>query len=635
VHAGANLLAVCFLAASAASACLLARLLPAPQKSMRWLVGLVFWQLLLILPVHLLAAAQLAGLIARVDLAGIFAFQIALLALALWLSRRNRSAPPQPTLSARPRWPTYLLLCAAALGVSYAVFAINSATSFPTGSDALIYHLPLATRWLQSGSLDLPASGAWRYSLPGNAEIMMMITLATGWQPAVMLVSCVSGAILLFSVYLLADWFAAGNAPAATAICLIVLSLPMVEFQAFSAYVDLMGTADILAGLALLLSARKFFAETRVSTQLRYWTLVISALACGISIGTKPVFYFYALLWMALLIAVVWDNLAICTRLCALLILLGLTAPSAFWFGRAAVRTSNPLYPLKVSIGGHVIFPGYDRRQITDVSHEENFVHRPSGWLAYPWTEWKRDPGYVLIPYSVDSGVGAAFASFVPLGLAFLAVGVFSGRSRDRLQIVLFMLLISGAMAWWLFMLRVPRFGLPLLVLACVLTTPLVQRFQASAARLFAALLFSSVCATAVISGFIPLHELAGRVRTRQSGRPRIYAYPAMLDALPPGSRVLNATGLEEKNFALAGSHLTNAVIADFEAPAELTAESLRVAGASYIAEIVPGSRYPAPSFELGAKLINIDDEVVASGETAGLHWRIWQVREAPTRESH
>jgi len=76
-------------------------------------------------------------------------------------------------------------------------------------------------------------------------------------------------------------------------------------------------------------------------------------------------------------------------------------------------------------------------------------------------------------------------------------------------------------------------------------------------------------------------------------------------------------------------------VIADFEAPAELTAESLRVAGASYIAEIVPGSKYPAPSFELGAKLINIDDEVVASGETAGLHWRIWQVREAPTRESH
>jgi len=44
-----------------------------------------------------------------------------------------------------------------------------------------------------------------------------------------------------------------------------------------------------------------------------------------------------------------------------------------------------------------------------------------------------------------------------------------------------------------------------------------------------------------------------GRIRVREWSRTQIYAYPKLIDDLPAGSRVLNATGVQENNFPLAG----------------------------------------------------------------------------------
>ena len=97
-----------------------------------------------------------------------------------------------------------------------------------------------------------------------------------------------------------------------------------------------------------------------------------------------------------------------------------------------------------------------------------------------------------------------------------------------------------------------------------------------------------------------------------------------MIDELPSGSVVLNASGIEEKNFSLAGKQLTNRVIASFEAPAELTPESLHVSQADYLAEIVPGGKYSEFSLTSSGATV-MDDELVPTGEDK-IRWRIWKV---------
>jgi len=71
-------------------------------------------------------------------------------------------------------------------------------------------------------------------------------------------------------------------------------------------------------------------------------------------------------------------------------------------------------------------------------------------------------------------------------------------------------------------------------------------------------------------------------------------------------------------------------VIAGFEAPAELTPESLPATAADFVVEVIPGSKYPAASLE------NAGARVVAD-TTAGedrVHWQIWQVEKQAAQKS-
>jgi hypothetical protein len=262
---------------------------------------------------------------------------------------------------------------------------------------------------------------------------------------------------------------------------------------------------------------------------------------------------------------------------------------------------------------------------------EQNFVHAPREWLIYPWTEWKRNSGYLLIPYSEGSGTGAVFATVVPLAVVVLFYLNFT-RARPRAAGTALSLFVLLVLAWWLVMQRIPRYGLPIIVFACVLSVSAVGELQARSRRAFGVLLLSSVIATCAVSSLVPFHALAGRFRTHEWSRAQIYGYPSLIDELPPGSRVLNATGVQEKNFPLAGKALTNRVIAGFEAPAQLTPEALRATAADFVVEVVPGSKFqtglPANS---GARVVA--DTTVLAGEDR-VHWRIWQVDKQPEEKS-
>jgi hypothetical protein len=620
--------AALFILASGGSAYLLSGLIGLPASTVpRGLSCLVLWEAIQLIPVHLLATLQMLGWATRVTVPALAEMEAAILAGAsVWAWARGRSAPAGPNTESRVDGPlpVYILAAAAVLLGSYLIFAADVFTGFPTGSDAVIYHLPLAVRWLQDGSLAIPASRVWRYSMPGNAEIGMMILLSSGQQSTTVMASWIPALMVTASTYLLAMWISKGNRLASITACLIVLSIPMIEFQVFSAYVDLLGTAGVLAAFALILSASGEEPGDKPAVLAPALSLV-SGLACGISLGTKPIYYLHAAVFSVFTAYVFWANRDRGKKALlkpAMLVVLGMLLPSVFWFARALKETGNPVYPMQVKVAQRVIFAGYKPSQLGDF-REFDFVRQRREWPAYPWTEWKRNPGYLKVPYAEGAGFGAVFATFVPLGVLFFFVRNCVLRQESRRDWILLFVFATLLLSWWIWMERVPRYGQVVWVFACILSVPLIVVLQ-SRRRGLATLMTGSIIATSVVCASVPLHSMAGRLRKHLWSRAQIYNYPQAIDALPVGSVVLNATGIGEKNFALAGRQLTNRVIPDFEAPSELAAQSLCAIGADYVVEVVPGGRYSEPSL-VSSGATAMDDELVVTGEDR-VRWRIWRV---------
>ncbi len=574
---------------------------------------------------------QLLGWITRATVPARAALQAAiLLGVGIWSVARHRaaSAATQMQLRGYEPLPAYIFVAAAALLSSCLAFAANVFTRLPTGSDAVTYHLPLALRWLQAGSLTIPASRAWRYGMPGNAEIGMMILLSSGKQSLAVVSSWIPALMLTLSIYLLAMWIGKENRLASITICLIVLSIPMIEWQIFSAYVDLLGTAGILAVFALLLSTSHGKPGDNFAV-FPSALCFVSGLACGISVGTKPIYYFFATVFSVFMVWVFWANRKWAAKTLlklAMLVVVGLLLPSLFWFARGLKQTGNPVYPMQVKIGQRVIFAGYGPSDLGSYQDFEfAFVQRKREWLAYPWTEWKRFPGFLKVPYGEGEGVGSVFATFVPLGVLFFFFRAWVLRPVSCRDWILLLVFAGIVVSWWTVMQRVLRYGQAILMFACILSVPLAVLLQSRKRRAFAALLVASTIATSMVSASVPLHMLTGRIRKHMWSRSQIYAYPKLIDDLPAGSIVLNASGIEEKNFPLAGKELTNRVIASFEAPPELTPESLHASGADYLVEVVPGQYSEYSLSSSGATVM--DDELVPTGKDQ-IRWRISKVGE-------
>ncbi len=146
-------------------------------------------------------------------------------------------------------------------------------------------------RWLQEGSLALPATSDWRESLPGNAEIIAMLALGTGWQALAEMWNVVSALGLCAGSYLLARGMGVG-ASGALAGGVLVASLPLVLFETFSAYVDLFGSACLIASLGLVVASRPPATASLADSRV----LALSGLGCGLAVGTKPTLWPYAAL---------------------------------------------------------------------------------------------------------------------------------------------------------------------------------------------------------------------------------------------------------------------------------------------------------------------------------------------------
>lgn len=106
--------------------------------------------------------------------------------------------------------------------------------------------------------------------------------------------------------------------------------------------------------------------------------------------------------------------------------------------------------------------------------------------------------------------------------------------------------------------------------------------------------------------------------------RSAFYQYPPVIYDLPPGSKVLNDTGILEKEFALAGTKLTNWVVPTFEEPKELTQDYLASQRIDYIVEAVQdpeSGRIPPRTLPSSIAVIQVDKYKVP-----GRTWYVYKV---------
>jgi hypothetical protein len=487
-----------------------------------WLAGLVVGAAALLVPVHVAALVEIAGLTDRLSWGVVVAAQAVLVAA---LTRLHRELPS----AGQPRDP-WVVRSAVVLGLGYLVFALDAITGLPKHWDAVEYHLPLAVRWVQDGSLALPTSGLWQFSLPANAEIPMMALLGLGVRSVPYAANILALALLTLSVYRLTVVLV-GRQPFAAYPALLVLTLPLVLFQAFSGYVDLFGTAFLFAGVAALVE----FGERRGP-----W-LAVAMLATGIAVGTKPTMWPYALVvgFLALTHLRNWRDAGVAVA-CA-------CAPCAFWFVRATLETGSPFYPIAVELFGRTIFEGLPASEITTEDFQMHYVRTTLEWPLYPWLEYKRE-GFA---YSPESGLGAAFAAFVPLGVVLAARRAW--LRKDGLLRALLGLMLLGGVVWWFALQRLPRFGLPLIVGACILSVVLFDHESRLGRRWTGPVFLAATVITTAIACFQPVLDTARRLRYGTDWN-SVYHLPPIFDSLPAGSRLLLMAG--HNNYRFAGSEL-------------------------------------------------------------------------------
>ncbi len=533
------------------------------------LVGLVLYVGLFIIPIHVIATLQFVGLFDTFSLLTITILDAFILfGLFTWNTFKPTTTDFEfgkfSFLSYFKELPRSVLISFGIVAGCYLVFAGNLFTSYPQGPDGVYYRLPLAVRWLQNGSLSIPAN-TWRYALPGNAEIPMMVLLGTGWHSSVLVFNFVGTIILACSTYLIALKCNVSRA-AALVVSTILVSVPLINFQTFLVYTEVYGSSFILAAIAFFLYR---YDQENTSSQKRFLvSLVLAGLSIGLAIGTKVAFLVYGAAFFAIVVFMLFrerDKHRKSPAFIMAILAAAILGPCVFWFGRAFFTTGNPLYPIKVELLGRTIFDGYTIELMRPSGQFVDFVENRIGWLFYPWTETNNRQAN----YSERGGLGATFAAVVPLGVLYTILTSFRNRAKNKDTLIraLVSFLFAGLLAFFLVFSQTPRYSIPALAFACILSAPLIDVLLKSRPRFFGVLLISAFTTTSLIAAFSPMRSLLGRASRGEWTRHEIYQYPEIFDDLPAGSTVLNLGRLHLNNFALSGKHLRSKVIPFFEQP--------------------------------------------------------------------
>lgn len=274
--------------------------------------------------------------------------------------------------SGMPRWQRPPDLAASALRLGLVLAALYptwlAPLTAPTAFDELLYHLPHAREWAQSGQLSV---NTWlRYPwFPYNVELLFAAALQMQGELMVHLVHALAGWLCTWLVYQLGLRYASPWTACLASVFWLQLSAPWFG----TAYIDLALTLFVLsASVATLLW---------LETQARGWLLLACAML-GLAVGSK----YQALGYLPLFVAVwAWRERRP-SRIAQGALAFAL--PCGYWYLRNALLTGDPVTPLGGPWFGFHDWNAWDyEAQFKDLKRVANWPH-PLLWPALAALAW-------------------------------------------------------------------------------------------------------------------------------------------------------------------------------------------------------------------------------------------------------
>jgi len=374
----------------------------------------------------------------------VVACAVALAAACALMPYARAAVPDEPPPADDPPLSRALaLLSVAAVVVTCLAYLRLEGDRVPIGIDALSFHLPDVARWMQQ-------HGFWQIhqfipdlahgNYPNNGDVLSLLALLPFHDLGLARLVFVPWLALTgVGVHALARELGAPRASAAI-FAAAAVALPIVARSALVGDVpDVVMYATFTAGLLFLVR----FRRTGVRAEL-----VLAGLGFGLALGTK----WYGVSAFAVVL-VVWGAGRVLERvplrrLSADTALLGGVALAAggFWLLRNLVLSGNPLFPVKVAVGGVTIFDApFDAVRARGGFTLAHYANDTSVWRPYIWPAFK--DGYGYAPIVLAAGVlGAAWlgrarrllpaVALVACGLAVAyALTPYSAQGPDGLPV--------------------------------------------------------------------------------------------------------------------------------------------------------------------------------------------------------
>lgn len=268
---------------------------------------------------------------------------------ALWFTAGKSRAPCSRRDCASWTWDHFALVACAAFVVAYTLAHVfDHRYNPPAATDALVYHLPTAVQWIQTGRLGLFPAWYWNpaatYSPATSSTFMAWLMAPTGNDLFARFVQTPALWFVFVLVARLARELGCSRAVAGLVATAAVMSRPFIS-EALIPKDDLFVTAFFAAAVLSL-------APSNLKSPLGPWRVGLSfgmMLACKYTVLLAcPLFLFMAdaplrARWR-------WRDWAIALGTGAVLF-----AP---WYVRNIALTGNPLYPVDVKLFGMTLFPG-------------------------------------------------------------------------------------------------------------------------------------------------------------------------------------------------------------------------------------------------------------------------------------
>lgn len=461
-------------------------------------------------------------------------------------------------------------------GVIWSVFLAEALTRPPSGWDAQVYHLPLASKWMQLGTLAY-LEESWKFQMPSNGELVLLFSFYTGSDRVTSFATLPFGILAILAIYRI-TFRISGSGERAILAAIGFATMPVVLYNMFEANLsDMMAATFFLVSvyLLVLLITEPFDRRTSSIT-----VVAMSAIAFGLSLGAR---YIYVPLLPFMLALSAWTVLVHRHKAGASphtwgdtfrssgIFLIFTVIPSGFWYVRNLMRTGNPLHPLHFTLDSHGLHVVTDRLRErgdafgTPIAYDPTCIGPDTSrfieWVLSPWI----DCWYAGDHFSINWGLGPVFATMIPtialMAILYTVLKSIQERSfTPALYWVMAMLVFLSY--WWVILFKVLRFMLPVLALLFVCMAIGMGLLSARGKRLSYYLLLGALVVQAILVLAKPLQLLSNRMHHHTWSNAELYEVPAVVESLPEGSVILNASN-ELKNYGLFGSRRQNRVVTD------------------------------------------------------------------------